>query len=330
MSSKKDTSLDDFGSNQSDEQTISFDDKESRKDDMSERIEEWVEELSEMTDEARKTEEFQEWLDVQASFHDYSVNNTLLIHAQMPSATKVAGFNTWRNDFDRHVQEGEDAIWIWAPITAPACPKCGNAESYHEREGCEFDEVPPEEWTEDVVAFRPVPVFDISQTEGEPLPDSEFETTVYGDGEAVWPGVEAASEELSLTLDVIPEAEWEMDGAAGVCKYDTVDSEHPSVEVRGRSNLADLASTTIHEYAHALLHSEAREGDRSMREVEAEATSYVVCRHFGLDASNSAFYLASWAGDDPEVIRERLDRISRTSQQLIDTIAESMDDEDAA
>jgi len=90
---------------------------------------------------------------------------------------KIAGYNTWRNEFDRHVQEGEDAIWIWAPIITKQCPECENSQSYHEQSDCEYDETPPDEWSNGLVGFKPTSVFDVSQTEGEPLPELETEAT---------------------------------------------------------------------------------------------------------------------------------------------------------
>ncbi len=86
----------------------------------------------------------------------------MLIKLQYPEATKVAGYNTWRNEFDRHVQEGEQAIWIWAPIITKQCPECENAPSYHEDSDCAYDETPPEEWSKGLVGFKPTAVFDIS------------------------------------------------------------------------------------------------------------------------------------------------------------------------
>jgi len=121
------------------------------------------------------SEEFQEWLDVQSHFHDYSHRNSLLIKLQCSEATKVAGYRTWQEEFDRHVREGEQAIWIWAPIIAKQCPDCGNSPSYHENSDCEYDETPPEEWSKGLVGFKPTAVFDVSQTEGEPLPDLDTE-----------------------------------------------------------------------------------------------------------------------------------------------------------
>ena len=93
------------------------------------------------------------------------------------------------------------------------------------------------------------------------------------------------------------------------------------VEVRDRENEADLARTLIHEYAHALLHFDVDDDtERAKREVEAEAVAYVVGRYCGLDTSGSAFYLAAWESDDSEVVRERLGRISRTAEELIDVL----------
>lgn len=95
---------------------ISFGDAESRDDEMHSTIETWAENLTELVDEAVASEEFQEWLDVQSRFHEYSSRNTLLIKLQSPNATQVAGYRTWQTAFDRHVQKSENAIWIWAPM----------------------------------------------------------------------------------------------------------------------------------------------------------------------------------------------------------------------
>jgi len=109
--------------------------------------------------------------------------------------------------------------------------------------------------------------------------------------------------------------------AKGVCKYRSKRDLHPVVEAKARPNQADLAVTLIHEYAHALLHSDVDDAtERSKREVEAEAVvAYIVGRYFDLDTSGSAFYLAAWQGDDAEGIQERLGRISSTAQKIIDT-----------
>ncbi|UTF55769.1 ImmA/IrrE family metallo-endopeptidase [Natronosalvus rutilus] len=301
--------------------SASFEETDTRKDEMYSTIEGWIDELVDDVDAAQASEEFQEWLDVQSRFHDYSYRNTLLINLQCPEATKVAGFNTWRNEFDRHVQEGEQAIWIWAPIITKQCPDCENSPSYHEKIGCEYDETPPEEWSKGLVGFNPAAVFDISQTEGEPLPELETEAT--GDAEGLVPLLRAATDELGVTVRIVDAAEWAHGDAKGVCKQRDIHDFTPIVEAKARPNQADLAVTLIHEYAHALLHFDVDDEDeRSKREVEAEAVAYIVGRYFGLDTSGSAFYLAAWHGDDPEVIQNRLGRISSTAQEIIETVAE--------
>ncbi len=299
--------------------SVSFDGADTRSDEMHSTIEQWIDELVDGVDDAQASAEFQEWLDVQSRFHDYSSRNTLLIKRQCSEATKVAGYRTWQEEFDRHVEEGESAIWIWAPIITKRCPECENSPSYHEDTDCEYDETPPEEWSKGLVGFKPAPVFDVSQTEGEPLP--ELETKATGDAEDLLPRLTAIADELGVTVRIVSEADWTHGEAKGVCEQLSLIDMQPLVEVRDRANDADLAHTLIHEYAHALLHFDVDDDtERSKREVEAEAVAYVVGRYCGLDTSGSAFYLAAWEADDPEVVRDRLDRISGTAETIIDAL----------
>jgi hypothetical protein len=232
---------------------------------------------------------------------------------QCPEATKVAGYRTWQEEFDRHVSEGESAIWIWAPIIVPVCPECETSKKHHVDEECDV-ETPPAEWADDLVGFRPVPVFDVSQTEGEPLP--ELDTEAHGDATELFPALRAAADDLHVDVNLVAASTWDHGDAKGVCQYE---GERPVVELRAHPNQADLAVTLVHEYAHALLHSDITDRDeRAKREVEAEAVAYVVGRYFGLDTSNSAFYLAAWADADVETLQERLDRIQSTASQLIE------------
>jgi hypothetical protein len=303
----------------SDYSAVSFSETDTRRDEMHSTIEEWIEDLIELVDEATATDEFQQWLDVQSRFHDYSHRNTLLIKLQCPEATKVAGYNTWRNEFDRYVKEGEQAIWIWAPIVTTRCPSCENSPSYHDRSDCEYDETPPEEWSKGLVGFKPVPVFDVSQTDGEPL--TELETEAVGGSGELLPALLNATDEFGLSVEVVSPHEWSYGEAKGVCKDGASEGTGPVVEVIARENLADVAATLIHEYAHALLHFDVDDDtERSKREVEAESVAYIVGRYYGLDTSGSAFYLATWESDDPEVLRERLGRISRTAGEIIGVV----------
>nr|WP_245707852.1 DUF955 domain-containing protein [Haloarchaeobius iranensis] len=288
---------------------------------MHESLEKWVEQFAELSDEARASAELQEWLDVQSQFHDYSYRNTLLIKRQYPEATKVAGYNAWRNEFDRHVQEDESAIWIWAPIITTKCPECGNSPSYHENTDCEYDDTPPEDWDEGLVGFKPVPVFDVSQTEGEPLP--ELDTTAHGDGseDEILNALLEAAPELGVRVNLVSPEDWTHGDAAGVCTERSTYDCSLLVEVKDVDNDAQVASVLAHEYAHALLHFDVDDpGERKKREVEAESTAYVVSQYFGLDASNSAFYVAAWDGDPAETIQKRLQRIVDTAQEIIEAI----------
>ena len=299
--------------------SVSFDQTDTRSDEMHRTIEQWIDELVDGVDDAQASAEFQEWLDVQSRFHDYSSRNTLLIQRQCPEATKVAGYRTWQEEFDRHVTEGESAIWIWAPIITTRCPECENSPSYHADSDCEYDETPPEEWSEGLVGFKPAPVFDISQTEGEPLPELVTEAT--GDADDLLPRLKVIADDLGVTVRIVSEADWTHGEAKGICEQLSLIDMQPLVEVRDRPNDADIAHTLVHEYAHALLHFDVDDDtERSKREVEAEAVAYVVGRYCGLDTSGSAFYLAAWESDDPAVVRDRLDRISRTATEIIDVL----------
>ena len=301
---------------------VSFADTDSRYDDMHSAIEGWIEELTELVDEAQASEEFQAWLDVQSRFHEYSYRNTLLIKQQCPEATRVAGYRTWQEEFDRHVTEGESAIWIWAPIITKRCPACENSPSYHEKSDCEYDETAPENWSRGLVGFKPAPVFDVSQTDGEPLPD--LDTAARGNGSQLVSGLLDAADDLEIEIQIVKSEEWTHGEAKGVCKNRSLMSLRPLVEAKDRPNEADLATTLIHEYAHACLHFDVDEtNERAKREVEAEAVAYVVGRYFGLDTENSAFYLAVWQDDDPETILERLERISRAAETIIDAVIDS-------
>ncbi len=165
-------------------------------------------------------------------------------------------------------------------------------------------------------------MFDVTQTEGKPLPDLDREAT--GDPGNLVSRLTDAADELDVTVRIISQVEWTHGAARGVCEPLSLIDAQPIVEVRDRANEADLARTLIHEYAHALLHFDVDDDtERSKR--EAEAVAYVVGRYCGLDTSGSAFYLAAWESDDPAVVRERLDRISRMARKLIVVLEDRSD-----
>ncbi|KAB1198179.1 MULTISPECIES: ImmA/IrrE family metallo-endopeptidase [Haloferax] len=292
----------------------SFSDRTTRDDEMHLVVDEWLADLTNDTELARESKVFKDWLDVQSRFHDYSARNSLLIALQCPNATRVAGYRTWQKEFKRQVSKGESAIWIWAPITAKACPVCGETKSRHDKD-CSSDGVPYEEWTTQLLSFKPVPVFDISQTEGESLP--ELDTEARGDAGDLVDRLCSAADSLALDVNLVHPSDWTHGAARGVCEFP--ERGQPRIEVERRSNEADMATTLIHEFAHGLLHADRSNlPERAKREVEAEAVAYLVGRYVNLDVDNSAFYLAAWVGEDTDSVFERLNRIRSVAQSICD------------
>jgi len=230
----------------------------------------------------------------------------------------VSGYRTRQEEFDRHVKEGESAIWIRAPIITKQCPECENSRATTRTETVSTKRRRPRSGPRTLIGFKPAPVFDVSQTEGEPLPDLDTEAT--GDAGDLVEQLIAAADKLGVTVRIVPAEEWTHGEAKGICEPLSLVDVRPLVEVRDRENEADLAGTLIHEYAHALLHFDVDDTERAKCEVEAEAVAYVVGQYCGLDTSGSAFYLAAWESEDPKVVRERLGRISRTAEELIDVL----------
>jgi hypothetical protein len=301
-------------------QSLNLSDKTTRSDDMTDVLTEWVEDLQDATEAARESETFREWLDTMAQFHDYSSRNALLIKLQKSDATHVASMSTW-NDLGRSVKSGSSAIWIRCPIITQKCPKCGNAPNYHDRVECNnHEDGDPDEWDDGVVGFRPGMVFDVSQTEGEPLPESP-DVDAHADDEDHAEAVRAqlldAADALGYPVTVVDPAEWDREAKAVA---DTSASP-PEVEIQDRAPAA-AAGDLAHELAHAYLHSGSETSTKRGREVEAEAVAYVVGRYFGLDVENSRFYLAGWAGADTGEIRERMDAISRAAEAIIEAAIE--------
>ncbi|WP_158057935.1 hypothetical protein [Halorussus halophilus] len=188
-----------------------------------------------------------------------------------------------------------------------------------EHSDCDSDGIPPEQWSKGVVGFRPVPVFDVSQTEGEPLP--ELDTDVYGDAPQLVPALLDAADGLEVQAELLSPTEWEYGSADGVCEY-RGGGEYPRVAVKDQSNRAMVAHSLVHEYAHALLHVEEDDA-QSAREVEAESVAYVVSRALGLDAENASFYIAAWREDETHVLQDRLGRINRTAARILQNVPDS-------
>lgn len=261
----------------------------------------------------QNSEEFKKYLTVMSKFHSYSLNNTLLIYLQNPNATAVAGFNKWKKDFHRTVKKGEKSIRILAPILK-------------NKELLESDENDNQESKNEnkiIVGYRPVPVFDISQTVGEELPqapkpiDLEGNYSLYEQNKTIL---------QKLTGYEVLEAPRE-DGADGSCNYET-----KIISIQKNLSEFQKMKTLLHECGHALLHGSLINKDnldsyevevmnnRHIREVEAESVSFVVGQFLGFDSSEYSFnYIVNWSGKN-EYLENSLKRIRNTANQIIDVL----------
>lgn len=293
-----------------------FSNRGSRKEEMKEKVKTLVEDLADLTEEAQNTDEFQKWLEVQSKFHQYSYHNTMLIMVQYPEATKVAGFKKWKEEFDRYVKQGETAIWIWAPLTRKKCPECGTPKKYHEKSGCDrFDDEEKDErdWVEGLAGFKPVPVFDISQTEGKPLP--EIDADPSGGNPKILDAVKEAAEPLEIDLEVSEPENWNRN-CKGFARFQEAKVEYrePSPTIR----------TILHEYGH-ITAGHTTDGplpsthSKSRKEVEGEAIAYIVGRNLGLDMDNCSFYLAAYDGDS-EMLKDSLNTITGAAEEILNAI----------
>ena len=267
------------------------------------------------------SERYQDYLKAMSKFHDYSLNNTLLIVMQKPDASLVAGFNKWRNEFERHVKRGEKGI----KILAPAPYKIKKELEKLDPDGKPIigeDGKPVTEQKEITVpAFKVVSVFDVSQTDGKEIPDIAVDS-LTGSVEQY----EDFFKALEQTSPVPVGFERIESGAHGY--YHNAEKRIALNE--GESELQTI-KTLIHEIAHAKLHDidlnappeqQQERPSRRTREVEAESIAYTVCQHFGLDTSDYSFgYVAGWSSDkDIKELKASLETIRATASELITEI----------
>jgi antirestriction protein ArdC len=264
--------------------------------------------------------QYKTYLKTLSKFHNYSMNNCLLIAFQKPDATHVAGFNAWRDNFKRQVMKGEKGIKILAPAPFKAKKEVDRLDASG-RPVVGRDGKPVREEVEITVpAFKIATVFDVSQTEGEPLPQigvNELTGSVAGYKEFF-----AALEKTSpfpIAFEGI------RSGAKGFCNY----GEKRIAINAGMSELQNL-KTAIHEITHARLHNVDKDApkdgqnrtDQHTREVQAESVAYTVCRHYGLDTSDYSFgYVATWSGDkELDVLKSSLETIRKEAGAIITEI----------
>jgi antirestriction protein ArdC len=246
--------------------------------------------------EQGRSEALTNYLSVMAKFHDYSFRNCLLIAMQKPDATYVAGFNRWKQ-LNRFVRKGEKGIAILAPLVyrkkADDSPKS------------EPEPTADEQNVATLRGFKVVHVFDVSQTEGDELP--QF-ATLNGDPGEKLSQLEEFVQRHEITLKYEPLS----GGALGV-------SRGGEIVIVPELSTAEKFSVLVHEFAHERLHHGERkkETSKTVRETEAEAVAFVVCKAIGLDpGTKSADYIQLYAGDKA-VLMESLDYIQKTAAYIL-------------
>lgn len=288
-----------------------------------EKMKEITDRLQAGLEELFNSEKYAEYLRVMSQFHHYSFNNILLIAMQKPDATLVAGYHAWEKKFNRHVMKGEKGIQIIAP--APFKEK-----QEQEKVDPETGEVllredgqpETEEVTIVIPRFKVSTVFDLSQTDGDPLPElGPGELTASVENYEVFMNAIRSVAPVPVRFDEI------RSGAKGY--YDNANKE--IVIQNGMSEMQTM-KTAVHETTHAILHDkdimqeQGIQKDQMTKEVEAESVAYVSLAHFELDTSDYSFpYIAGWSsGRDTKELKSSLDTIRKTSSEIIDGIEAGM------
>ena len=289
------------------------------------KVKEITDKLEEGLKELFESEKYKSYLSTMSKFHNYSFNNTLLIALQKPEATLVAGYQAWQKNFNRHVNKGEKGIRILAPAPYKIKEERDKLDPVTGEIMLDKDGMPQTEEVEiKIPAFRAVSVFDVSQTDGEPLPELEAKellSTVEG------------YEDFIKAVTYVAPAPIGFEDIPGDSKgYFNIEENRIAVQ-EGMSESQTL-KTMVHETAHSMLHNKevnkedilAPAKDRNTKEIEAESIAFTVCRHFGIDTSEYSFsYIAGWSsGRDMKELKSSLDTIRRTASELITGIEEQL------
>lgn len=269
-------------------------------------------------------DKFKEYLNTMSKFHNYSFNNTMLIALQKPDASLVAGFNSWKNKFERNVNKGEKGIQIFAP--APYTIKKEQEKLDPDTKLPVLDENGKPEIDEvevKIPAFKVVSVFDVSQTSGKELPTLGADE-LQGEVKDYEKFFDTLKEISPVPIQFMP-----IDGTAkGFFSH-----ADKSITINEGMSEVQTIKTTVHEIAHAKLHDKDlkksdidKPKDRNTEEVEAESIAYTVCQHFGIDTSDYSFgYVAAWgSGKELPELKSSLETIRSTASELINQISDKL------
>ena len=289
------------------------------------KVQELTDKLERGLAELFNSDSYKSYLSTMSKFHNYSFNNTLLIAMQKPEASLVAGYNAWQKNFGRHVNKGEKAIRILAPVPYKIKEEREKVDPITQEIMIDRDGNPQKEEVEITIpAFRAVSVFDVSQTDGKPITELEAKE-LLSDVEGY--------QDMIHAVEAVSPVPIEMEEIAGESKG-YFDREARRIAVQENMSESQTLKTMIHEVAHSMLHNkeveqeEQERKDRNTKEVEAESIAYTVCQHFGVDTSEYSFgYIAGWSsGRDTKELKSSMDTIRRTASELITGIEEQLEE----
>ncbi len=289
-----------------------------------ERIKEITAGIEKGIQELFESDRYRKYLTTMSRFHRYSLNNIMLIHAQRPDATLVAGFNKWKNSFGRHVKKGEKGIQILAPTPYKIKQEEQKLDPDTKLPLLDENGEPVTEEKEITIPmFKVVSVFDVSQTDGKPLP--QISSTLPGDVAEYEVSLEALRRTAPVPIS-FQTMEPGMDGYFAPKKQ--------AIFLREGMSQVQTICAAVHEIAHSKLHDYEHmteladdgetilvpgEKSRNTEEVEAESISYAVCQYFGIETAENSFgYIATWSqGKELKELRASLETINKTSSELI-------------
>ena len=292
--------LNEFNKEESSDTTVS----EFGGENLEDRFKKFVELLKSGVLNVKNSKEYQEYVQFQKRFRNYSFNNQILIFLQRRNASRVGGKNMWFRQFGRKIKPGEKSILIYAPImvkqkdadvTVGVDPTSGESSK--------------------VMRFRLVPVFDISQTEAIPGREKEIPEEIQWFDDApldermktIFEAVKQYAKDNNIVVDI--KSEDELGGARGVSKGGTIEL------------VSENLSTLVHEVAHEMLHWKDRDNvpERKIRELQAEGVANFVLSEYDIPAPHTEKYLALWQ-IDPEHITSNFNVIKDTAKTLIEYI----------
>jgi len=297
-------------------------DKEAYAAKMKAKTEELTSKLETGMKDLYNSDKYKDYLKSMACFHNYSRRNIMLIHFQLPHATKIASSRLWKEEFSRFPKKGETALYIYAPIGSK------------KPETKLFEKIDPETKVpvldengkpvmEELTTlgsgprFKLVPVFDVSQTGGEPLPELVENLTANVEH------YEALLNALKAVSPLPIEFETMKPNQDGYCRFGE------KIGIREGMSEAQTIAAIVHEITHAKLHDKNNlaetdtQKSSEVQEIEAESIAYVVCQRLGIETGANSFgYLAEWSDHDKEMkgLKSSLDIIRNESAILIDAV----------